>query len=313
MILEDLVARALKLDRLAVSKLLSLIESNPEHAGAVSSLWSSKVNSHVIAITGSPGVGKSTLISALADELTLSGYTVAILALDPSSPLTGGSLLGDRVRMQGIRCSDRVFIRSMSVSPSESVPLKALLAIELFNALGFDYVMLETPGLGQVNTEVSSVADTTVLVLMPGSGDEVQALKAGIMEVCDIYVINKSDMHGADITLNQVLFALGDGDRDGWVPRVLKASALTKTGIRDLVRALKDHRNYLMGSGKLEERVRLRRALELDLAIKRKVMSRLRELLGSDPTVRAVYERVASGYLDPITAADRVVRAILSG
>lgn len=311
MSLDDLIARALKLDRIAISKLLTLIESSPEYVNVSNNLWVGNIRSHVVGITGSPGVGKSTLISVLIDELTSKGSTVAVIALDPSSPITGGSLLGDRVRMQSIRNSDRVFIRSMSVPPSESIPLKALLAIEVFNALGFNYVILETPGLGQINTEVYNVVDTTVLVLMPGSGDEIQALKAGIMEVCDIYVINKSDTPGADITFNQILFALGDESRNGWVPRVLKTSAITRSGIKELVKALGDHYNYLITTSKLLEKVRMRRALELDLIIRYKIASKLREILKTDPTVKSLYEEVLEGRLDPITAANKAIELVL--
>ncbi len=309
--LRDLIGRAFNLDRIAISKLITMIEDSPESAEFIKELWGGEVKSHVVGITGSPGVGKSTLISALVDELTQNNCLVAILALDPASPISRGSLLGDRVRMHDIRNMDRVFIRSMSVLPGESMPLKAVLAIELFNAIGFNYVIIETPGVGQINVEVSNVADTTVLVLMPGSGDEIQALKAGIMEVCDIYVINKSDMPGADIAFNQLLFALGDELRDGWVPRIVKTSALTKAGINELIKALEDHRDYLVHSGKYKSKTALRRALELELAIKYKVLSIIKESMESVEPVKEIYKEVVEGHLNPITAADKVIKLLM--
>lgn len=309
--LKDLVERAFNLDRVAISKLITMIEDSPESAEFIEELWNGEVKSHVVGVTGSPGVGKSTLISVLVDELTQNDHLVAVLALDPASPISRGSLLGDRVRMHDIKNVNRVFIRSMSVLPGESLPLKAVLAIELFNAIGFNYVIIETPGVGQINVEVSNVADTTVLVLMPGSGDEIQALKAGIMEVCDIYVINKSDMPGADVTFNQLLFALSDELRNDWIPRIVKTSALTRAGINELIKALEDHRNYLIRSGMYKSKVVSRRALELELAIKYKVLNIIKESIETVEPVKEVYKEVVEGHLNPITAADKVVKLLM--
>jgi LAO/AO transport system kinase len=302
-----LASNALNGDKLALSKLLTCIELNPEVIKDVADLvWPKEHRAHVIGVTGSAGVGKSTLISVLADELASDGHLVAVIAVDPSSPITGGAFLGDRVRMVGIRNSDKVFIRSMSTGSEEALPLKALLSIEVMDALGYEYIILETPGIGQFNVGIANIADTVILVLIPGAGDEIQALKAGIMEVGDIYVINKADRPNADITFNQVVFALGDVSRDGWVPKVLKVSALQRLGIKELVSAVGEHRNYLISSNKVKVKEVLRRSLELELVMKYRVMNMFKETLNSNNFIRNIYESCVRGSLDPITATDKI-------
>jgi len=302
-----LASNALNGDKLALSKLLTYIEVNPEVIKDIADLvWPKEHRAHIIGVTGSAGVGKSTLISVLADELSLNDHLVAVIAVDPSSPITGGAFLGDRVRMVGIKRSDKVFIRSMSTGSEEALPLKALLSIEVMDALGYEYIILETPGIGQFNVGIANIADTVILVLIPGAGDEIQALKAGIMEVGDIYVINKADRPNADITFNQVIFALGDVSRDGWIPKVLKVSALQRLGIKELVNAVNEHKNYLISSNKIKVKEVLRRSLELELIIKYKVMNMLKDVLSSNDLVKAVYESCVRGSLDPITATDKI-------
>jgi LAO/AO transport system kinase len=174
------------------------------------------------------------------------------------------------------------------------------------DALGYDYIILETPGIGQFNVGIANIADTVILVLIPGAGDEIQALKAGIMEVGDIYVINKADRPNADITFNQVVFALGDVSRDGWVPKVLKVSALQRLGIKELVSAVGEHRNYLISSNKVKVKEVLRRSLELELVMKYRVMNMFKDTLNSNNFIRNIYESCVRGSLDPITATDKI-------
>jgi len=302
-----LASNALNGDKLALSKLLTCIELNLEVIKDIADLvWPKEPKAHIIGVTGSAGVGKSTLISVLADELSLDGHLVAVIAIDPSSPITGGAFLGDRVRMKGIRHSDRVFIRSMSTRPEEALPLKALFSIEVMDALGYDYVILETPGIGQFNVGIANVADTVILALMPSVGDEIQALKAGLMEVSDIYVINKADRPNTDITFNQVVSALSDVSRDGWIPKVLKVSATQRSGIKDLINAINEHRNYLISSNKIKIKKLLRRSLELKLIIKYKVMNMFKDALSSNEVIKNIYELSVRGSLDPITATDKI-------
>jgi len=307
-VVEDLISSASMGDKLALSKLLSLIETDPGIVRHIASLiWPKTPKAHVIGVTGAGGVGKSSLISAVADELSFNGSSIAVLAVDPSSPISGGSLLGDRVRMTNIRRSDRVFIRSMSTTSEEALPLKALLSVEVLDALGYDYIIIETPGVGQFNVGISRFADTVILVLMPGAGDEIQALKAGVMEIGDIYVVNKSDRPDAELTFNQVLFALSDVSRDEWVPRVLKTSATYRIGIKELINAVNEHRNYLVSTNKINIKREWRRFLELNLAVKHKVMGKLNEVLSKDLRIKEVYDSLIRGLLDPISAADEII------
>lgn len=307
-VIEDLISDASIGDKLALSKLLSLIEADPGIVRHIANLiWPKTPKAHVVGVTGAGGVGKSSLISVVADELSFNGSSIAVLAVDPSSPISGGSLLGDRVRMANIRRGDRVFIRSMSTTSEEALPLKALLSIEVLDALGYDYIIIETPGVGQFNVGISRFADTVILVLMPGAGDEIQALKAGIMEIGDIYVINKSDRPDAELTFNQVLFALSDVSRDEWVPRVLKTSATYRLGIKELINAVNEHKNYLITTNKVSIKREWRRALELSLAVKHKIMGKLNEVLSKDLRIKDVYDSLIRGQLDPISAADEII------
>ncbi len=307
-LINELVSNAVKGDKLATSKLISLIETDPEVVKDLADLiWPKLPRAHIVGVTGAGGVGKSSLISALVDEIT-NNNSAAVLAIDPSSPISGGALLGDRVRMYGIRHTDKVFIRSMSTASEEALPLKALLSIEVLDALGYDYVIIETPGIGQFNVGISQFADTVVLVLMPGAGDEIQALKAGIMEVGDIYVVNKSDHPNAELTFNQVLFALSDVSTDGWVPRVLKTSATRRVGIKELVDAVNEHRKYLVDTNKIVVKWELRRSFELNLTVKYKIMSRLNEMLAKDLKTKNILNSLMKGRLNPISAADEIIK-----
>ncbi|MEM1982376.1 MAG: methylmalonyl Co-A mutase-associated GTPase MeaB [Sulfolobales archaeon] len=304
---EELVNNAIRGNKLSVSKLLTLIEMDPEIIKSIANIvWPKTPKAHIIGVTGAGGVGKSSLISTLVDELSSSNYSIAVLAVDPSSPISGGSLLGDRIRMTNIKHTDKVFIRSMSTTSEEALPLKALLSIEVLDALGYDYIIIETPGVGQFNIGISQFADTVVLVLMPGAGDEVQALKAGIMEIGDIYVINKSDRPDADLTFNQVLFALSDVNRDDWVPRVIKTSAIHRIGIKELVKAVNDHKNHLINTNKITYKRMLRRALELNLSVKYRITNKLNEML-NDTRIKSIYDSLIKGQLNPISAADEVL------
>lgn len=306
--IEELINGAINGSKLALSKLITLVESNPEVVKVIANfIWPKTHKAHIIGFTGAAGVGKSSLISSVVNELTLNNYSIGVLAVDPSSPISGGSLLGDRVRMTNIRHNDKVFIRSMSTTSEEALPLKALLSIEILDALGYDYIIIETPGVGQFNVGISQFADTVILVLMPGAGDEIQALKAGIMEIGDIYVINKSDRPDADITFNQILFALNDVNRNDWIPRVLKTSATHRIGIKELINAINDHRSYLITTNKIEAKRMLRRTMELNLSIKYKITSKLNETLMKDPRVRNLYDLLVSGQINPLSAADGVL------
>jgi|YelNatPaOPRAMG01_1025707.scaffolds.fasta_scaffold13395_7 LAO/AO transport system kinase len=272
-----LINGALKRDKASISKLITLIEENPlSSISVITQIPYQPKTAHVVGFTGSAGVGKSTLINAVATLLAREGNSIAVIAVDPRSPITGGAVMGDRVRMKDV--PKEVYIRSMTTREEESLPLKTLLTIELLERLGFDYIILETPGAGQFSTRIMSVADTIVVVLMPESGDEIQAIKAGIMEIGDVYVVNKADLPGANLTYNQVLFALDSVVKRGWTPKVILTNALSIASVEPLAKTIKEHAAFTRMNGLDIEKRALRRSLELYLVISEKLNKVIKEV-----------------------------------
>ncbi len=290
-------------DKKALSKLISLIERDPDLvADVLSKLWVREPHAHVIGVTGAAGVGKSTLIAVLAKALSDRGFKIGIIAIDPSSPFSGGAILGDRIRMKSIT-SPNIFLRSMSTGAEESLPCKALLAVEVLEGVGYDYIIVETPGAGQYSVNIMKAVDTVLVTLMPGAGDEIQAIKAGLMEIGDIYVINKADKPEAEMTYNQVLFAVKDVERGGWKTEVVKVSALYRRGIGNLIRVLQRRDEFIRSSGLQAIKRRERRKLELDLLLNLRLKNMIRELLASKNELATLYEEVVSGELDAVSAS----------
>lgn len=286
-----LISGALKKDKASVSKLITLVETDPLNSiSVITRIPYQPKTTHVVGFTGAAGVGKSTLINAVATLLAREGGSVAIIAVDPRSPITGGAIMGDRVRMKDV--PKEVYVRSMTTREEESLPLKTLLTIELLERLGFDYVILETPGAGQFSTRIMSVADTIVVVLMPESGDEIQAIKAGIMEIGDIYVVNKADLPGANLTYNQVLFALNSAERRGWTPKVILTNALSIASVEPLASAIKDHAIFVRKIGLDLEKRTLRRSLELQLIIGEELSKVIKEVSTPQTTLFKEFEKL---------------------
>jgi len=237
---------ATRRDPRAIARCLSLIEE-----GVISPfidfIQSSARRAHVVGITGAPGVGKSSLINRILGKLREKGLTAAVLGIDPSSPISGGAFLGNRVR---ITVTDEgVFYRSLSTPPERSLPFKAYIMIEFLSAIGFDFVFIETPGAGQVNVDISNVADTTVVVLQPLTGDDIQVLKAGILEIGDIYVVNKSDLPQIHVFVEYLKMYLLDKVRDGWNVKLITTNALNGAGVEDLVKTIVEHKQFLVDRG----------------------------------------------------------------
>jgi len=308
----DLVDRLLAGQRRALARALSTVEDGDDEAlrAIVAALHPRTGGSHLIGLTGSPGVGKSTLTSAVTQAMRDRGLTVAVLAVDPSSPFSGGALLGDRVRMADHAVDDGVYIRSMATRGhlgglSWATP-HALLVLE---AAGFDVVIVETVGVGQAEVEIASIADSTVVVQAPGMGDAVQAAKAGIMEIADIHVVNKADRDGAQRTLRDIRGMLDMAPPGEWTPMVLATTAATGEGVEQLVEGLLAHRRWSQESGR---HLRHRRAAarvqvrEILLAQVRRRMAGLDE----GEALEAVVAAVATRELDPYTAADRLLAEI---
>lgn len=266
----QLVGRAQRGDLRALGRLLSVLENiDIDSAKLLEKLAGNAGNAHVIGVTGIPGAGKSTLIGKLIHGLRGRGYRIAVVAIDPSSPLSSGALMGDRLRMQEFAGDENVFIRSLSTRGLKGgLSLAALALIEAFDALGFDKIIVETVGVGQAEVDVMNAAHTILVLTMPGAGDDIQALKAGVMEIGDIYVVNKSDKPEASKTYEYITFAVEKGDigpGSGWVPRVVKTSAIMGTGIEQLVSAIEEHWRYMTSNGLREVKVVARRKLLIAL------------------------------------------------
>ena len=311
----DLVARARRGEQRAVARLISLVEA--EYATGrdllrevAAALAPHTGHAHVVGLTGPPGVGKSTSTSALVAALRRRNRRVGVLAVDPSSPFSGGALLGDRVRMGEHATDDGVFIRSMaSRGHLGGLAWSTPQALRVLDAAGCDVVVIETVGVGQSEIEVVALADTTVVLMAPGAGDGVQAAKAGILEVADVFAVNKADRSGATRTvrdLEQAVAMGSDGDRAGWRPPVVRTVAVRGEGIDDLVAALDAHRAWLDVSG---DRVRRRRARAV-AEIEAVTLEQVRRQLGGLPAVGMFADRVAAGELDPYRAADELLRTL---
>jgi LAO/AO transport system kinase len=269
--LESLAARVLKGDVRAAARLITLIEDgSPEALAEMDVLYKHTGRAHIVGTTGAPGVGKSTLTDALIGRFRRRNITLGIIAIDPTSALTGGALLGDRIRMQRHSADPGVFIRSLATRGWTGGLARASVGtIHVMDALGKDIIMVETVGSGQAEMDVIKAADTTVMVLAPGAGDEIQAMKAGILEAADILVVNKADTEGADNLKNYLEAMLGLAERSPqtWTPPVILTDALHDRGIEKLAETLQEHRGYLLSSGEIFRHRRERARLELLTAV----------------------------------------------
>jgi GTPase len=316
---DELFRAAADGDRAAKARLLSLIERGGEDAREVGRLAAPLAgNAYTIGLTGAPGAGKSTLTSSLITHLRTQGDEVAVLAVDPSSPFTGGAILGDRVRMQEHSTDPGVFIRSMATRGHlGGLSLATPEAIRLLDALGHRWIVVETVGVGQVEVEVAGKADTTVVVVNPGWGDSVQAAKAGLMEVADVFAINKADRPGVDETrrdLQQMLELAADTavpSVAGWAVPIVATVGSKGDGVVDLWDAAMAHRAHMLASGVLEQRRRFRLGEELREIVIRRLEARARELCTGERWDELTSSVLARD-IDPWTAADQMLHPVLS-
>ncbi len=308
-----LVARAREGDPRAVARLISLVEDgSPELPAVAAALAPYAGTAQVVGLTGSPGVGKSTTTNELVRALRAAGHRVGVLAVDPSSPFTGGSILGDRIRMQEHTLDPGVYIRSMS-SRGQLGGLSAATpqAVRVLEGAGCDVILVETVGVGQAEVEIASLADTTLVLLAPGMGDAIQAVKAGILEIADVFVVNKADRPGADATYRDIQGMLGLGERapGQWRPLVVRAIAVKSEGITDVVAAIDKHRAWLKSSGELTGSRERRATVEVEAI----ALGTLRARIGSlrDGTALSTLgARVAAGELDPYAAAEELIKGL---
>lgn len=308
----ELVTRARSGQARAVARLISLVEdASPALREVAERLTPHTGHAEIIGITGSPGVGKSTSTSAIVSALRKQDKRVGVLAIDPSSPFSGGALLGDRVRMQVHANDEQVYIRSMaSRGHLGGLAWATPQALRVLDAAGCDVVLIETVGVGQSEVEVAGLADTTVVLLAPGMGDGIQAAKAGILEVGDVYAVNKADRDGADQVVRDLRSVLSLADKsDQWRPPIVKTVAQTGEGVDELIAAIASHRERLTTTEELDVR-RLRRARdEIEAIALTSLRGRFGDLHGH-ADLDGLASRVLDGSLDPYSAADRIVEAL---
>ena len=308
-----LFASAVNGDRGSLARLLSLIERGGDDARTIGRLTYPKSgNAYTVGITGAPGAGKSTLTSAVIGHLRAQDLNVAVLAIDPSSPFTGGAILGDRVRMQDHATDAGVFIRSMATRGHlGGLSLATTEAIRLLDAVGCPWILVETVGVGQVEVEIAGKADTTVVVLNPGWGDSVQANKAGLMEIADIFVINKADRKGVEETRRDIeqMLELSDLPHEAWRPPIIATVGNTGEGVPALWDAVLEHRQAIETTGELKSRRDFRLREELREIVARRLEQRAREICTGE-VWDGLQTQVLDKTLDPWSAADEMLRGV---
>jgi LAO/AO transport system kinase len=309
---ESLAAGVLAGDRRALARAITLVENgDPLAYEVVSDIYPRTGHAHAVGLTGPPGVGKSSLASSLIRLARARGDTVGVISVDPSSPFTQGALLGDRIRLTDHFLDPDVFIRSMGTRGHHGglaeTTLQALLVLD---AAQKDVVFLETVGTGQSEVGVLSIADTVVLALMPGSGDSIQALKAGIMEIPDVIAINKLDHPMAKTMLNEVRQVLALGPSDGWRPPIVLTEALRGEGVETLWEKIAEHRAWLESDGELERRRRSNLAQEVFQVASARARRHLERAVQDDPELRRLLDDVQARRLDPLTAVREILEQV---
>jgi LAO/AO transport system kinase len=308
---DDLAARLLEGDRRALSRVLSQVENGlPEGRQAMKALFPHTGHAHVVGVTGPAGSGKSTLVGALTQELRKRGRSVGIVAVDPTSPFSRGAVLGDRIRMQELTSDPGVFIRSMATRGALGGLAPATNdVVAVLDAAHNDVVIIETVGAGQDEVEIAGTAHTSIVISVPGAGDEVQAIKAGILEIADILVVNKGDQPRADITATQLHALLNLSRDEGWDVPVLLTTAINNSGVPELADAIERHREFLEKSGKLEVARRERARRQLLALAQQELLSRVLATAEGNGRLEELVEAIASREVDPHTAAERLIES----
>jgi LAO/AO transport system kinase len=306
----ELVDRMLTGDQRALARLISRVEQDSADVPAIMQrLYPVLGKAFCIGITGPPGAGKSTVTDKLTAHVRQLGMTVGIIAVDPTSPFSGGAVLGDRIRMQQHYLDDGVFIRSMATRGRHGgLSHTAKGAIKLLDAFGKDIIMVETVGVGQTELDIVETADTTVVILVPEAGDTVQAMKAGLMEIADLFVVNKADRDGADRMLMDLRMLVHmNAKADGWEIPVLATQAHVNVGLTELYEAIQQHHTHLRETGQLTERRRAHRRRELLELLQHRLLTAILERMDHDSALNALVQQVQDATLDPYTAVQQIV------
>ena len=316
----DLVRRMLEGDRLALARLITRIENRtPDVPEIMRAIHARTGHAYVLGVTGPPGAGKTTVVDRLTSLLRAERLEVGVIAVDPSSPYTGGAVLGDRIRMQTHTLDPGVFIRSMATRGSLGGLARATGdVIKLMDAFGFPWVIIETVGVGQTELDIVRQADTTVVTLVPESGDSIQAMKAGLMEVADVFAVNKADRDGAHALMAELRFSVhlhytsGAGPKDAdWEVPVLAVQAVHDVGVDALLGAIKHHRTTLEQAGALEKRRQARRRAELEALLVEEFTAQITAVAQRDPALARTLDLVTAGTLDPYSAVAEIIARTL--
>jgi len=308
----DLIKNLLKGDKISIAKIISLVE-NDTGVDVLDKIFPYTGRAYQIGITGPPGAGKSTLVNAIAKRLLKDNYKIGIIAVDPTSPFSGGALLGDRIRMGDLALQKNVFIRSMATRGSLGGLSKKTKDVALvLDAAGMDYILIETVGVGQIELDIAQVCDTKVVVLVPESGDSIQAMKAGLLEIADIVVVNKADREGSDALLMELKFAFGLRPKILWRVPILKTVATDESGIEELLSEIKGHEDFLKKSGEYKKIQKTRILNQIHELIEAEIKKHLHESVINNQKLDRFVERIEKRKFSPYKLAKKIVRSLIN-
>jgi len=299
----------------AASRLMRDIDDRmPWVSDVMKELYPHTGRAYIIGVTGSPGVGKSTLVDSLIEVFRKKGHSIGVVVIDPTSPFTGGAILGDRIRMQRHSTDSGVFIRSLATRGSMGGLSRSTSDIlRVMDAMGKDIILLETVGVGQDEVDVVNTAHTSMIIMIPGLGDDIQAIKAGILEIGDIFVINKCEREGAERMEREIMMMLelGAKRRDGWIPKIVKTEAIKGKGIKELVEAIEEHRAFRENPE--HKRMFLQRALRIELLnnLKDQISNRVLEVIGHEEGLTQAVNEIIDGKKDLYTKSEEILKQLL--